>query len=105
MVLATLIVVRPGAAQQSATRADSVKAATIRRLLELTNAAGTITSAVQTMVPTQRRAHPEIPSIYWDVFLDHVKRALPQLIDSLIPVYSTRFTQAELDQMVLSVTH
>ena len=99
MVLATLIVVR-GAAQQSATRADSLKAATIRRLLELTDAAGTITSAVQTMVPTQRSAHPEIPSVYWDVFLDHVKRGLPQLIDSLIPVYATRFTQAELDQMV-----
>ncbi len=52
------------------------------------------------MVPAQRAANPQIPGAFWDAFLARARRDLPQLVDSLVPVYAAHLSQAELDQLV-----
>jgi len=72
----------------------------VRRLLELSGSAGTMVRAVETMVSAQGRANPDLPAGFWDVFLARARQTVPQLLDSIVPVYTARFSQAELEQLV-----
>lgn len=87
-------------AAQSAAAEDSAKAATVRHLLQQTNAAQLMVSGMETILPAQRAANPQVPAAFWDAFMARVRRDLPALIDSLVPVYTSRFSQAELDDLV-----
>ena len=89
----------PVAAQRAAP-VDPATAATVRRLLELTGAAKLALQSMEQMMPSQRAANPQVPAAFWDAFLAHARRDVPQLVDSLIPVYAAHFTKAELDQLV-----
>jgi len=51
-------------------------------------------------MPAQRAANPQIPAAFWDAFLAHARRDMPQLVDSLIPVYAAHYTRAELEELV-----
>lgn len=104
VVLATLAALAlaapfPLGAQRPASVAPAT-AATIRRLLELTGAANLALQSMEQMMPSQRAANPQVPAAFWDAFLAHARRDVPQLVDSLIPVYAARFTKAELDELV-----
>ena len=100
LTMMSLLVVRPTFAQRRSSPLDSTKTATVRRLLELTNAAEAIGKVMEATASVQRRADRDLPDAVWDVFLARARQTLPQLIDSLIPVYTARFSQAELDQLV-----
>ena len=100
LTLAAAVLTTPLLAQRRAGPVDPAKATTIRRLLDLTGAARLALSGMEAMVPAQRAANPQIPSAFWDAFLARARRDLPQLVDSLVPVYASHFSQAELDQLV-----
>lgn len=85
---------------QNPARGDPAKTATIHRLLDLLNAATLMEQGMEAMLPAQRAASPQIPAAFWDAFVARARRDLPQLVDSLIPIYAARFTQAELDELV-----
>ncbi|MDP3909222.1 MAG: DUF2059 domain-containing protein [Gemmatimonadales bacterium] len=87
------------AAQDTAPRAPA-RQATIRRFLEITGAAQLSVTAMETMLPAQRAANPQIPAVFWDVFMARARRDVHQLIDSLIPVYAEHFTHAQMEEMV-----
>jgi len=87
-------------AQRRPAPVDSAKATTIRHLLDLTGAARLALSGMESMVPAQRAANPQIPGAFWDAFLARARRSLPQLVDAIVPVYAAHFSQAELDQLV-----
>ena len=89
----------PSLAQQ-AHPVDSATAATARRLLELTGAAQLTLRGMETMVPAQRLASPQIPAAFWDAFLARARHDISHLVDSLIPIYAAHFTKAELQQLV-----
>jgi len=55
---------------------------------------------MEAMMPAQRAANPQIPAAFWDAFLAHARREIPQLVDTLIPIYASHFTRPELDQLV-----
>ncbi len=99
LILAATVPTTPVLAQQPAP-VDAAKAAAIRRLLELNGAARLALSGMESMVPAQRAANPQIPAAFWDAFLARARRALPQLVDALVPIYASHFNQAELDQLV-----
>jgi hypothetical protein len=100
VILLGLVVVEPGLAQRPAVAADSTKAATVRRLMELTKTGEAIVRAMEAAVPAQRRAYPDVPDEVWDAFLARARQKLPQIVDSLVPVYATRFSQAELNELI-----
>src|SRR5689334_8979339 len=90
----------PVVAQRGPGAVEPAKVTTIRRLLDLTGAARLALSGMESMVPAQRAANPQIPGAFWDAFIARARRTLPQLVDSLVPVYAAHFNQMELDQLV-----
>jgi hypothetical protein len=90
----------PALAQQPSRTADSVKAATVRRLLQLTGSTEAAVRSMEAVIPAHRAASPQIPAAFWDAFIARVRHDLPQLVDSFVPIYASRFTQTELDQLV-----
>lgn len=89
--------VRSAGAQRSAD--DSAKVATVRRILVLTDVAGIMEHAIEALLPAQRAANPTIPPAFWDAFAAHARQDVPGLVDSLVPIYTSRFTLAELRQL------
>lgn len=100
LTIAASLLTTPVLAQRRPGPVDPTKAAAIRRLLDLTGAARLALSGMEAMVPAQRAANPQIPAAFWTAFLARARRGLPQLVDSLVPVYASHFSQAELDQLV-----
>jgi hypothetical protein len=79
---------------------DPEKAALIRRLLEQTQAASMAVTAIETSIPAQRAANPQIPKEFWDEFAARARRDMPKFILMLIPVYDAHFTAAQLRELV-----
>jgi len=100
LTLAAAVLTTPVLAQRRPGPVEPAKAATIRRLLDLTGAARLALSGMESMVPAQRAANPQIPAAFWDAFLARARGNLPQLVDSLVPVYASHFSQTELEQLV-----
>src|SRR5881409_1695630 len=98
--LSAAVLATPVRAQRGPAPVEPAKATTIRHLLDLTGAARLALSGMEAMVPAQRAANPQIPAGFWTAFLARARRGLPQLVDSLVPVYASHFSQAELDQLV-----
>jgi hypothetical protein len=88
----------PAGAQQQPV--DPATAETVRRLLELTGAGRLAIQTMETMLSAQRQAMPQVPAVFWDVFMAHARRDIPQLVDSLVPVYAAHFTLAQLQELV-----
>jgi len=99
-ILLSALVAGQGFAQRPAVAADSTKTATVRRLMELTKTGEAIVRGMEAAVPAQRRAYPDVPDEVWDAFLARARQKLPQILDSLVPVYATRFSQAELNELI-----
>ena len=101
IALVTLLALPLGAplrAQQPAV--DPATATTVRRLLDLTGAARLAVQTMETLVPAQRQAMPQVPAAFWDAFMAHARRDIGQLVDSLVPVYAAHFTPAQLQELV-----
>lgn len=100
LILLSLVVVLPGFAQRPAIPIDSAKAATVRRLLQLTNTGDAIIYGMEASILAQKSANPDVPAAVWDAFIARARHYVPQMLDSLVPVYAARFSQAELTQLV-----
>jgi len=100
LTLVATVLTTPVLAQRRLGPVEPAKATTIRHLLDLTGAARLALSGMEAMVPAQRAANPQIPAAFWDAFLARARRGLTQLVDSLVPIYASHFSQAELDQLV-----
>lgn len=95
----TLALVAPVTAQQRRAP-DAATTAAIRKLLDLTGAARLAVQSMEAVMPAQRAANPQIPAVFWDAFLAHARRDMPQLVDSLVPIYAAHYTRAELEELV-----
>jgi len=98
--LAAAMTATPVLAQQNPASVDPAKASVIRHLLELTGAARLAMRGMEAMVPAQRAVNPQIPSAFWDAFLARARRDVRQLVDSMVPIYASHFSQAELEELV-----
>jgi len=100
VILLSVLASGPAFAQRRAVVADSAKTATVRHLMELTKTGEAIVRGMEAAVPAQRQAYPDVPDEVWDAFLARARQKLPQILDSLVPVYATRFSQAELNELI-----
>lgn len=101
IVLVTfLALVLPAPARAQKPPVDPATAETVRRLLDLTGAARLAVQTMEAMVPAQRQAMPQVPAAFWDAFMAHARRDIAQLVDSLVPVYASHFTLAQLQELV-----
>lgn len=89
----------PSSAQQRRAP-DPATAATVRRLLTMTGAARLSVTSMESMIPAQRQANPQIPVAFWDAFLAHARRDTTKLIDLLVPIYAAHLTRPELEELV-----
>lgn len=87
-------------AQQSPASTDSTKVATIRQLLGLIHTPELMARAIAGAIPAQRAANPQVPAAFWDALARDVQAHIPDLVDSLVPVYARHYSQQELDAMI-----
>ncbi len=89
----------PGSAQQ-APQVEPEKAAAIRQLLEVTGAAQLMVVSIETSLPAQRAANPEIADVFWDEFAARLRQDVDGFIGILVPLYDKHLTLDEIRQLV-----
>lgn len=97
-LMMTLCLGSTAAAQ--ATSDDAAKAAVVRHLLEINGVAAMMQHTIANLIPAERASNPNVPPAFWDAFAARVQKEVPVLIDSLVPIYTKRFTLTELQQIV-----
>lgn len=90
----------PCVAQQDNVPLDSTKVATIHRLLEITKAPAMVETGFELGIATQRGNFPNLPQAFWDALAARARATIPQLVDSLVPVYARHLSQTELEQLI-----
>jgi hypothetical protein len=78
--------------------ADRLKVA--RRVVQASGAEAIILRSIELTIPAQRAQSPNIPAEFWDRFAARARADIGVLVDSLAPVYATRFSKAELDRLL-----
>ena len=92
---------RAGAqASQTGTPRDAAKVAVIREILTMTRAADQAIFAMETSLPAQRAANPNIPAVFWDRFMAQARARKGELEEEIIGVYDRHFSTEELKQLV-----
>jgi uncharacterized protein len=92
-----LIAASPLAAQS--VPADSLKRTEARALLALTDAAGAMVRTMEMAIPAQREAMPQVPEAFWSKMIEFAKRDSPQLVEAMVPLYTSRFSLDELQAL------
>lgn len=57
-------------------------------------------SMFEATIATQRATVPGVPAAFWDAVNARAHASIPQLVDSLVPIYSRHLSQQELEQLV-----
>ncbi len=79
---------------------DPAKVALIQQILAVTHAADLAVTAIETTLPTQRQANPQIPGEFWDEFAKRARAEVPRLVQLLVPIYDRQFTTAQLKELL-----
>lgn len=87
-------------AADSAAGVDSAKATVIRRLLEVTHVADQMILTMESTLPAQRAAMPNVPGVFWDRFLARARDRRGEFSESLIPIYDRQFSLADLQEVL-----
>lgn len=98
LALAVVAIVALPAAAAAQSDADLRRAAA-REVIHASGADSAAVHAIEIALPAQRAANPQVPAAFWDEFLLRARKKLPELIDSLAPIYAGHFTLAELQQL------
>ena len=100
VVVSGIMAIAPCRAQQDTAPVDSAKAATIHRLLDLTKTPANMSSMFEATIAAQRTSMPGVPAAFWEAISARAHATIPQLVDSLVPIYARHLTQQELEQLV-----
>ena len=88
-----------GSTQTAAAPADSARTALARRLLEAMNAGPMMLKGIEIGIPAQKAANPRIPEVFWTEFQARAQRDIPTFVERAVPIYATRFSKQELEQL------
>ncbi len=100
-LLATIALPATLAAQAAGNRAQGVERMKIaKRVVQASGAEALILKSIELTIPAQRSQNPNIPPEFWDRFVSRARADVGLLVDSLAPVYATRFSKAELEQLL-----
>ena len=92
----------PALAQQgeAAAQVEPEKAEAIRQLLLLTGASELMVASIETSMPVQRAANPEIPDVFWEEFVARLRADVDRFIELLVPLYDRHLTLDEIRQLI-----
>ena len=100
LLVAVLLPASLQAQQRTAlSQVDATKLGLIKQLLEQTGALDQSLVALETALPAQRAASPEIPPLFWSRFLGEARASRRELEDRMIRIYDRHFTAAELREL------
>lgn len=99
LVVAGLGAGLPLLAQEGA-EVEPEKAAAIRQLLQLTGASELMVASIETSLPAQKQANPEIPEVFWEEFAARLRQDLDRFIELLVPLYDKYLTLDEIGQLI-----
>lgn len=80
---------------------DAARLRAARAVVEATGADSLMLQTMERTLPIQRAQNPRVPAEFWDRFIARARADIPALVDSLVPIYADRFSQAELEQLLV----
>lgn len=89
------------AGQAPATAVDTVGLVWAKRLLVAMHAQEALLTGIDSAFASERRANnQQLPGVFFDSLSAHVRRVVPQLVDSLAIVYVRKLSVPDLTQLV-----
>jgi len=100
-ITASLCILIPSPAlPQQPTAPSDTNVVLARRLLQVTHQGDNMIGVIETAMTQQRRLNSQVPAIFYDSLLVRMKRSVPEVLDSIAPVYARRFKSSELEEMI-----
>jgi hypothetical protein len=99
-LLLTALPLAPLTAQQASAPLEPAKVKAIHQLLDVSHMASLMSGAIAASVQSQRVANPQVPGEIWDLMGKKIGEMIPQLVDSLVPIYGRHFSQQEIESLV-----
>jgi hypothetical protein len=84
----------------AAAQIEPEKAAAIRRLLRVTGASELMVTSIETSMPAQKAANPQIPEVFWEEFAARLRADVDGFIELLVPLYDKYLTLDEIRQLI-----
>jgi hypothetical protein len=81
---------------QATSSVDPANLALARRLLQAMHYGDNVMTGVQGMMSVQRQRNPQLAPVFYDSALARMKRDVPEVLDSLAPIYARGLTGPEL---------
>jgi hypothetical protein len=78
---------------------DATKLNLIRQILQQTGAVDQALVAMETAIPAQRAASPQVPPAFWSKFIGEARAGRRELEDKMILIFDRHFTAAELKEL------
>jgi uncharacterized protein len=79
---------------------DSERTALTRELLELMRVGPAMLQGLEIGLASQKATNPNIPEVFWTEFAARARRDVPKFVESVLPVYASRFSAQELRQYI-----
>ena len=87
-------------APSSSVAPDSARLALARELMEAMRVGPMMLQGIEQGLASQKAASPNLPEAFWTEFAARARDNLPKFIESVVPVYASRFTAKELQEMI-----
>jgi hypothetical protein len=79
---------------------DSARTVLARQLLVRMHLPEGLLRGIEQGIESQKKQDPSMPEIFMTTFAARAKEQIPVLLDRLAPIYASRFSSAELQQLV-----
>jgi hypothetical protein len=86
--------------QPAAGAPDSARTALARQLLVRMRMPEALLLGIEQGIESQKKEDASVPEIYVTTFVARAKEQIPALLDRLAPIYASRFSSAELQQLL-----
>lgn len=86
--------------QAAAGAPDSARTALARQLLVRMRMPEQLLLGIEQGIEAQKKQDPSVPEIFVTTFAARAKEQIPVLLDRLAPIYASRFSSAELQQLL-----
>lgn len=86
--------------QPAAGAPDSARTALARQLLVRMRLPEQLLLGIEQGIEAQKKQDPSVPEIFVTTFAARAKEQIPVLLDRLAPIYASRFSAAELQQLL-----
>lgn len=79
---------------------DSTRMALARQLMDAMRVGPTMLQGIEQGLAAQKTANSNLPQAFWTELAARARRDLPKFVESVVPVYASRFSEQELREMI-----